>query len=146
MRVLNSAGLLAPVDGGRRSGIAARGMEGGTCEQRSPEEKQMAERRKMQKIVKHKKKYENHYYSLNRIIQKSAISMYELNFITLHCTHRNLHAQFYITSSPYFFSKRNKSVKNSLARYITLNIDECSLQQGNACSQKQPQALWNINN
>lgn len=65
----------APGDGGGRSGIAGRGMAGGTCEQGYPEEKQMAKRREMQKAVKHKKKYENHYCSLNRIIPKSAIYM-----------------------------------------------------------------------
>lgn len=72
---LSRAGLLAPVVGGR-SGTAGRGMAGGTSEQRYPEEKQMAKRRKRQKAVKHKKKYENHYYGLNSIIQKSAIYMY----------------------------------------------------------------------
>lgn len=72
---LSRAGLLAPVVGGR-SGAAGRGMAGGTSEHRYPEEKQMAKRRKRQKAVKHKKKYEKHYHSLNRIIQKSTIYMY----------------------------------------------------------------------
>lgn len=63
---LSRAGLL---EGGEVA------LKEGTCEQRYPEEKQMAKRRKMQKAEKHKK-YGNHYCSLKIITQKSAIYVY----------------------------------------------------------------------